>query len=69
MLSSLSSRIAALGVIVLTAISLLVLSLLDASAQTREGFQWVSHSSDVIETMDEALVLPIKLDGLLRLRN
>ena len=56
MLPSLTSRIATLGVVVIAAIMLLVWSLLDASTQTREGFRWVSHSSEVIETMDEALV-------------
>jgi diguanylate cyclase (GGDEF)-like protein len=56
MLSSLSSRIAVLGIIVIMAIVMLVVSLLDASTQTREGFRWVSHSSEVIEAMDETLV-------------
>ncbi|MBA4090423.1 MAG: diguanylate cyclase [Sphingobium sp.] len=34
----------------------LIWMLVDASIQTRDSFRWVTHSAEVIETMDDALV-------------
>ena len=56
MLPSLSSRIIALGAIVVLALAGLALMLIDASYQTRESFRAVTHSAAVIETMSEGLV-------------
>lgn len=55
MFQSLTSRIAALGAVVMAALLTFAWLLVDASTQTREGFRWVAHSAEVIETMDEAL--------------
>ncbi|HEX7874693.1 MAG TPA: diguanylate cyclase [Sphingobium sp.] len=56
MFPSLTSRIVALGAVIMAALLALVLLLVDASGQTRESFRWVIHSAEVIETMDNALV-------------
>jgi diguanylate cyclase (GGDEF)-like protein len=56
MFASLTSRIAALGTIVVLALVLFAWALLDASVQTRESFGWVTHSAEVIETTGDALV-------------
>ena len=56
MFPSLTSRIVALGAVIMTALLALVLLLVDASVQTRDSFRWVIHSAEVIETMDNALV-------------
>jgi diguanylate cyclase (GGDEF)-like protein len=56
MFPSLSSRIAAIGAVVIVALLGLAALLADASAQTRESFRWVTHSSRVIEALEEAMV-------------
>ncbi|KQN05397.1 diguanylate cyclase [Sphingobium sp. Leaf26] len=55
MFNSLSTRIAAFGALVFVAVLSLIWMLVDASIQTRDSFRWVSHSAEVIETMDDAL--------------
>ncbi|MFC3442838.1 diguanylate cyclase [Sphingobium rhizovicinum] len=55
MFSSLTARIAAFGMLVMIALVALIWMLVDASTQTRDSFRWVTHSADVIETMDDAL--------------
>lgn len=55
MFMSLTSRIAALGVVMVCAILVLVAAMADASQKSRESFRWVTHSSQVIHTMDESL--------------
>jgi diguanylate cyclase (GGDEF)-like protein len=55
MFPSLSSRIAALGLIVVLALAALAGLLIDASRQTRESYYWVEHSATVLETTEEAL--------------
>jgi len=55
MFQSLTSRIAAVSVLVVIALLVLVVALVDASRQTRESFRWVAHSADVIQAMDEAV--------------
>lgn len=55
MFNSLSTRIAAFGALVFVAVLALIWMLVDASIQTRDSFRWVTHSADVIETMDDAL--------------
>lgn len=55
MFMSLSSRIAAVGVLVVGAILALVVAMVDASRQSRESFRWVTHSGEVIQTMEDAL--------------
>lgn len=55
MFPSLSSRIAALGTIVILALLALAGMLIAASVQTRQSFHWVTHSADVLGTMSEAL--------------
>lgn len=55
MFNSLSSRIAAFGVLVFVALVALIWMLVGASIQTRDSFRWVTHSAEVIETMDDAL--------------
>lgn len=55
MLSSLSARIAAIGVVVLIALASLAGLLVDASRQTSQSFEWAGHSAEVIETTEAAL--------------
>ncbi|WP_082470690.1 diguanylate cyclase [Sphingomonas sp. Leaf205] len=55
MLSSLSSRIAMLGVVVVAALTALAALLIHASLDTRDSFGQVTHSAEVIETMTQAL--------------
>lgn len=55
MFLSLTSRIAAVGALVVIALLVLVASLVDASQQSRESFRWVTHSSQVIEAMEETM--------------
>ncbi len=55
MFVSLSSRIAALGLVVVVAVAALAGLLVDASRQTRESFAWVEHSAAVIAITEEAL--------------
>ena len=55
MFASLSSRIAALGTIVVLSILALAGLLIDGSHRTRESFRWVTHSAQVIETTVDAL--------------
>lgn len=55
MFMSLTSRIAAVGVLVVMALLVLVAAMVDASRQSRESFKWVTHSSEVIQTMEEVL--------------
>jgi len=55
MFLSLTSRIAAVGALVVIALLVLVASLVDASRQSRESFRWVTHSSQVIEAMEETM--------------
>lgn len=55
MFASLSTRIAAFGALVFVALLALIWMLVDASLQTRDSFRWVTHSAEVIETMDDAL--------------
>jgi diguanylate cyclase (GGDEF)-like protein len=54
MFASLSARIAAFGALVFVALLALIWMLVDASIQTRDSFRWVTHSAEVIETMDDA---------------
>lgn len=55
MLSSLSARIAAIGLVVLIALASLAGLLVDASRQTSQSFEWAGHSVEVIETTEAAL--------------
>ena len=55
MLSSLSARIAAIGLVVLIALASLAGLLVDASRQTSQSFMWAGHSAEVIETTEAAL--------------
>lgn len=55
MFLSLTSRIAAVGALVVIALLALVASLVDASRQSRESFRWVTHSAQVIEAMEETM--------------
>lgn len=55
MFTSLTSRIAAVGIMVATALFVLVLAIVDASRQSRESFQWVMHSSQIIQAMEETM--------------
>ena len=55
MLSSLSARIAAIGLVVLIALASLAGLLVDASRQTSQSFEWAGHSAEVIETTEAAL--------------
>lgn len=55
MFLSLTSRIAAVGALVVIALLALVASLVDASRQSRESFRWVTHSAEVIEAMEETM--------------
>jgi diguanylate cyclase (GGDEF)-like protein len=54
MFSSLTARIATFGLLVMLALLALIWMLVDASIQTRDSFRWVTHSAQVIETMDDA---------------
>ncbi len=55
MFSSLISRVTALGGLIAMALTCLVALLLQSSLETRASFAWVSHSQQVIVTLDEAL--------------
>jgi len=55
MFTSLSTRVAALGVIVVVALASFAWLLADAAYQTGDSFRWVTHSATVIETTEEAL--------------
>lgn len=55
MLSSLSARIAAIGLVVLMALASLAGLLVDASRQTSQSFERAGHSVEVIETTEAAL--------------
>lgn len=55
MLSSLSARIAAIGLVVLIALASLAGLLVDASRQTSQSFERAGHSVEVIETTEAAL--------------
>lgn len=55
MFGSLSSRISALGTIVVVAQIVLAGFLVDASLEVRASFSWVTHSGEVIETTSQAL--------------
>lgn len=54
-MSSLTARITAFSTLVLVALLALIWMLVDASTQTRDSFRWVTHSAEVIETMDDAV--------------
>lgn len=56
MFPSLSSRIAALGALVVAALLTLAGMLMFASVQMRNSFHWVTHSARVIDKTDHALV-------------
>jgi CHASE3 domain sensor protein len=56
MFPSLTSRIAALGALVVVALLGLALLLALAFIKTRESFRWVTHSAEVIDTADAALI-------------
>ncbi|WP_312820828.1 diguanylate cyclase [Brevundimonas sp.] len=55
MLNSLTSRIAALGIMIFVSILLLVLGVADASRKTQESFRWVMHSGMVLRNMDATM--------------
>lgn len=55
MFMSLTSRIAAVGALVVIALLVVAASLFDASRQSRESFRWVTHSSRVIDCMNDAV--------------
>lgn len=55
MFTSLSSRIAALGVLIVVSIILLVAGMVDASRQTQDGFRRVMHSGTVLRTLNETM--------------
>ena len=55
MFSSLSARVAGIGLIVVVALASLAGLLADASYQTSDSFRWVVHSAQVIEATEEAL--------------
>lgn len=55
MFTSLTSRIVSVSVMVVVALVALVAMLVDASRQSRESFGWVTHSSAVIQTMEETM--------------
>lgn len=55
MFLSLTSRLAAVSVLVIIALLALVAAMVDASRQSRESFRRVMHSSAVIQTMDDTL--------------
>lgn len=55
MFKSLTSRIAAVGIMVAIALFALILAIVDASRQSRESFQWVMHSSQLIQAMEETM--------------
>lgn len=52
---SLTSRIAAVGALVVIALLMVAASLFDASRQSRESFRWVTHSSRVIDSMNDSV--------------
>lgn len=56
MFTSLTSRIISLTVMVVVALMALVAMMVDATRQSRESFVWVTHSSAVIQTMEETMV-------------
>ncbi|WP_420143785.1 diguanylate cyclase [Sphingobium sp.] len=53
--TSLTARISTFGAMVLLALLALMWALVDASIQTSGSFRWVTHSAEVIETMDDAV--------------
>lgn len=55
MFDSLASRIAAVGILVVLALLVVGAALVDASRQSRESFQWVTHSSKVLQALDESI--------------
>ena len=55
MFTSLSSRIAALGVLIVLSIIMLVAGMADASRQTQDGFRRVMHSGTVLRTLNETM--------------
>lgn len=55
MFVSLTSRIAAVGTLVIIALLSLGVGLFDASRQSRESFEWVKHSSNVLGSFAETL--------------
>ena len=55
MFMSLTSRLAAVGILVVVALLTLVASMDDAARQSRESFRLVTHSSEVIQAMETSL--------------
>lgn len=55
MFTSLTSRIVTVTVLVVLALFALVAMMADATRQSRESFEWVNHSSLVIQTMEETM--------------
>jgi len=55
MFVSLTSRIAAVGTLVVVALMAVGVGLFDASRQSRESFRWVNHSTNVLQALDEAV--------------
>ena len=55
MFTSLSSRIATLGVLIVASIIVLVAGMADASRQTQDGFRRVMHSGSVLRTLNETM--------------
>ena len=55
MFVSLTSRIIAVGTLVVGVLLLVGGALFDASRQSRKSFEWVSHSSSVIQAMDKTI--------------
>lgn len=56
MFRSLTSRIIALGGLVVFVLMGFALLLVDASVKTRKSFAWVTHSAEVIDTAEDALI-------------
>lgn len=55
MFASLTSRIAAVGAVVVIALLVLVAALADASRRTRDSFDRVTHSAEVIQAMQDTM--------------
>ena len=55
MFASLSTRVAAIGLIVVVALMSFAWVLTDAALQTKNSFLWVKHSASVIETTEQAV--------------
>jgi diguanylate cyclase (GGDEF)-like protein len=55
MFASLTSRIAAVGAVVVIALLVLVAALADASRRTRDSFEQVTHSAEVIQAMQDTM--------------